>query len=194
MKYRVSWTRRISRFTGYATSFPLPPGLRVLAYKAFGGIYGVNYSEMKVEELNAFRNFNQFFTRELKDGVRPIDTPQDASSLVSPADGKVLSYGEVDSLAATMDCIKGHSYRLDEFLFGYQSSNQTGDGQEAKATTTERILKSARERGNKVMYMVVYLAPGDYHRFHSPATFTASYRRHICGYLEPVDPRYLKGH
>lgn len=44
------------------------------------------------------------------------------------------------------------------------------------------------------MFMVVYLAPGDYHRYHSPATFTANYRRHIPGYLEPVDPRYLKGH
>lgn len=40
--------------------------------------------------------------------------------------------------------------------------------------------------------MVVYLAPGDYHRFHSPASFTANYRRHLPGYLEPVDPRYLK--
>jgi len=44
------------------------------------------------------------------------------------------------------------------------------------------------------MYMVVYLAPGDYHRYHSPAAFTASYRRHIAGYLEPVDPRYLTNH
>lgn len=44
------------------------------------------------------------------------------------------------------------------------------------------------------MFMVVYLAPGDYHRFHSPASFTANYRRHIPGYLEPVDPRYLKKH
>jgi phosphatidylserine decarboxylase len=44
------------------------------------------------------------------------------------------------------------------------------------------------------MFFVVYLAPGDYHRYHSPATFTASYRRHIAGYLEPVDPRYLKSH
>lgn len=44
------------------------------------------------------------------------------------------------------------------------------------------------------MYLVVYLAPGDYHRYHSPAAFTASYRRHIAGYLEPVDPRYLKKH
>ena len=44
------------------------------------------------------------------------------------------------------------------------------------------------------MYMVIYLAPGDYHRYHSPVSFTATYRRHIPGYLEPVDPRYLKGH
>ena len=44
------------------------------------------------------------------------------------------------------------------------------------------------------MYLVVYLSPGDYHRFHSPANFTANYRRHIAGYLEPVDPRYLKKH
>jgi len=44
------------------------------------------------------------------------------------------------------------------------------------------------------MYIVIYLAPGDYHRYHSPAVFTASYRRHIAGYLEPVDPRYLKSH
>jgi phosphatidylserine decarboxylase len=44
------------------------------------------------------------------------------------------------------------------------------------------------------MFMVVYLAPGDYHRFHSPASFTANYRRHLPGFLEPVDPRYLKKH
>ena len=89
-----------------------------------------------------------------------------------------------------MDCIKGHTYRLDEFLFGYQSKSDNPD----EKTTTERLIQGAVERGNKVMYMVVYLAPGDYHRFHSPAAFTANYRRHIAGYLEPVDPRYLKGH
>jgi len=44
------------------------------------------------------------------------------------------------------------------------------------------------------MYLVVYLSPGDYHRFHSPCNFTTNYRRHVAGYLEPVDPRYLKTH
>ena len=42
--------------------------------------------------------------------------------------------------------------------------------------------------------MVLYLSPKDYHRFHSPANFTASFRRHIAGYLEPVDPRHVAGH
>jgi phosphatidylserine decarboxylase len=44
------------------------------------------------------------------------------------------------------------------------------------------------------MFAVIYLAPQDYHRYHSPAHFTANYRRHIAGYLEPVMPSYLKKH
>lgn len=42
--------------------------------------------------------------------------------------------------------------------------------------------------------MVIYLSPGDYHRFHAPATFQADYRRHIVGYLEPVKPSYVQHH
>lgn len=55
-------------------------------------------------------------------------------------------------------------------------------------------MKSAKERGNKVLFTVIYLAPQDYHRYHSPAIFTASYRRHIAGYLEPVKPAYVYKH
>jgi phosphatidylserine decarboxylase len=44
------------------------------------------------------------------------------------------------------------------------------------------------------MFAVIYLAPQDYHRYHSPAHFTANYRRHIAGYLEPVGPDYLEKH
>ena len=58
----------------------------------------------------------------------------------------------------------------------------------------ERIIDSVGARGNKLMYLVVYLAPGDYHRYHSPAYFTANYRRHVVGYLEPVRPSYLLKH
>ena len=120
-RYRVSLSRRVSRFTGYVTSMPLPPGLRMGLYRAFGSVYGVKFDEMLVENLNDFRTFNQFFTRELKPSARTIDDTTNNSTLSSPCDGKVLSYGEVDTLAATMDCIKGNNYRVDEFLFGYQT-------------------------------------------------------------------------
>lgn len=42
--------------------------------------------------------------------------------------------------------------------------------------------------------MVIYLAPSDYHRFHSPAYFSTFYRRHIAGYLDPVKPAYVNKH
>jgi phosphatidylserine decarboxylase len=42
--------------------------------------------------------------------------------------------------------------------------------------------------------MVIYLSPGDYHRFHAPAIHTAQYRRHIVGYLAPVKPSYVAKH
>lgn len=58
----------------------------------------------------------------------------------------------------------------------------------------DSFVEGAKNRGNKLLYIVIYLAPGDYHRYHSPAFFTANYRRHIAGYLEPVMPSYLLKH
>ncbi|GAP92724.1 putative phosphatidylserine decarboxylase [Rosellinia necatrix] len=40
-------------------------------------------------------------------------------------------------------------------------------------------------------YAVVYLAPGDYHRFHSPANWVVERRRHFAGELYSVSP-YLQ--
>ena len=171
------------------TSIPLPPHFRVFLYKAFGSVYEVNFDEVKVKDLNTFRTWNQFFTRELEDDARVVDSPADDKTLASPCDGKILRIGEVNTIETSIDCIKGNTYRLDEFLFGYKTTTK-GE----KRTTIERMIDSARTRQNKIMFMVLYLSPKDYHRFHSPASFTASYRRHIAGYLEPVDPRYTKDH
>lgn len=82
---------------GYASKIPLPPYIRSGMFRMFCSSYGVNMDEIK-EDLNDFRNFNQFFTRELKDGIRPVDEPNDASSLVSPCDGKITSFGEINTM------------------------------------------------------------------------------------------------
>jgi hypothetical protein len=39
-------------------SMPLPPYLRVIMFKVFGFAYGVNFDEVKVDDLNKFRTFN----------------------------------------------------------------------------------------------------------------------------------------
>ena len=49
---------------------------------------------------------------------------------------------------------------------------------------------------NEMYQIVIYLAPGDYHRFHSPGEFLVKSRRYFPGDLFSVNPRlaaYLKG-
>jgi phosphatidylserine decarboxylase len=106
-------------------------------YLGFGKLYGVNFDEIKVEDINQFRTFNQFFTREIKDDARTVIDEHDTRTLCSPCDGKVLSFGDVDSLKSTMSCIKGHTYRLDEFLFGYKVEK---DSKAPQATMTDSII------------------------------------------------------
>ena len=48
----MSITRNISRMTGRLTSMPLPPGLRGAIYRGFGSLYGVNFDEILVDDVN----------------------------------------------------------------------------------------------------------------------------------------------
>jgi len=56
------------------------------------------------------------------------------------------------------------------------------------------MLEKVKARGNQLLYMVIYLSPADYHRFHSPAIHTADFRRHVVGYLSPVKPAHVNRH
>jgi phosphatidylserine decarboxylase len=140
---------------------------------------------MKQRDLKFYTTFNKFFTRELKEGARKIHNAEDKTTIASPCDGRVLSCGEISTSESTIDCVKGRSYRLDEFMLGVR------DDQEK---TIPALIKKVVEKGNKLFYMVIYLAPSDYHRFHAPAICSADYRRHIAGYLDPVKPAYVNKH
>jgi phosphatidylserine decarboxylase len=140
---------------------------------------------MKHSDLKFYETFNKFFTRELKEGVRTVINPHDLTTLCSPCDGRVLSYGEISTFDSTIDCVKGRSYRLDEFMFGARDETDK---------SIPALIKRVLDRGNKLFYMVIYLAPSDYHRFHSPGVYNAEQRRHIAGYLDPVKPSYVNKH
>ena len=54
-----------------------------------------------------------------------------------------------------------------------------------------KILEKIKNRGNYLKFILLYLSPSDYHRFHSPALVSTNYRRHIGGKLLPVMPAYV---
>lgn len=156
-----------------------------MIYGSFGKAYGINFEEMKHRDLKFYETFNKFFTRELKEGARKIIGINDKTAISSPCDGRVLSCGEISTADATIDCVKGRSYRLDEFMLGVRDNEDK---------SIPALVKKVLDAGNKLFYMVIYLAPSDYHRFHAPAHCTAEYRRHIAGYLDPVKPAYVNRH
>ncbi|KAF8473583.1 phosphatidylserine decarboxylase-domain-containing protein [Kalaharituber pfeilii] len=279
--------KAFSRAWGYFNEIELPVFLRTPGFKLYSWIFGVDLTEIAEPDLRAYRNLSEFFYRQLKEGVRPID--QTPGSLVSPADGTVLHFGEVrpgghveqvkgmtyslDALigAKTVDydsypvspasssgastpsssstlselteagvldpdeefaIVNGISYTLPSLLHGTddpsiphpktttqaqvrESIVQPLTGPHAPSQppedlslppsdpatpTTSDVAAVAKEvsmpwhtpdRNTKMYFCVIYLAPGDYHRFHSPVSWVVERRRHFAGELYSVSP-YLQ--
>lgn len=177
----------------------MPKFLRVPFFGTFARVYGIDITESQ-RYFDEFEYFTDFFTRTLKPEARKVANPNNKNNLCSPCDGTVLTVGEVSTSSSTIDCVKGRSYRLDEFMLGVVGDENDDSHVFDKVTEcknnkgVEALLKNVASKGNKMYYSVIYLSPGDYHRFHSPGIHTADYRRHIVGYLSPVKPSYVNKH
>jgi len=102
----------------------------------------------------------------LKPDCRPID---DQVELVSPCDGKVLHCGPIDMKDdGQVEQVKGMTYSLSDFI----------------GECPARKLNP----GNQMYHVTLYLAPGDYHCFHSPTDWFINTRRHFSGKLLSVRP------
>lgn len=130
------------------------------AIAAFVRAYDVDLSEV-VTPPGGFRTFDDFFTRRLVDGARPVDP--DPNAIVSPADGRVEDFGPMTSGAALL--VKGQRYTASDLL-----------GDPAAA--------AAYEGGH---YFIVYLSPRDYHRVHAPTSGPVQQVRYVPGTLFPVN-------
>ncbi|GAB3378250.1 phosphatidylserine decarboxylase [Azotobacter armeniacus] len=130
--------------------------------KAFARYFQVDMSEALVEEPTAYEHFNAFFTRALKDSVRPLDpTP---GAILSPADGTVSQLGAIEQ--GRLFQAKGHSFSVQELLGG-------------DPATAAPFLG-----GN---FATAYLSPKDYHRVHMPLAGTLREMIHVPGQLFSVN-------
>lgn len=134
----------------------------------FAKKYAVNMQEAKEEDLSKYKSFNDFFTRELKDGARPIADGE--GTLVSPADGAVSQLGKIE-LGRVFQA-KGRDFSVTELLGGDSDRAATflnGD------------------------FATIYLSPKDYHRVHMPCAGKLLETIYVPGDLFSVNPTTAQG-
>ncbi len=129
--------------------------------------YGLDMGDF-AQAPETFASFNDFFSRALKPGARPIAAADDPRIAVLPADGRHLVFPDVEAAAGFY--VKGAKFSLAELL---------GD------------LALAQEFAGGGM-VISRLCPVDYHRFHFPAAGTPGAARLINGWLYSVSPVALR--
>ncbi len=129
--------------------------------------YGIDMSIAERETIEEYETFNDFFTRSLKEGMRPID--EDKKSIVNPADGKVSQLGKIEN--GFIFQAKDHLYSAKTLL--------GGDAELAKP------FKNGE-------FATIYLSPKDYHRVHMPMTGRLTKMIHVPGNLFSVNPLTAK--
>lgn len=128
----------------------------------FAKRYEVNLDEALCSDIEQFKSFNDFFTRELKPGMRVID-PND-TAVVSPADGAINQLGIISN--GTLLQAKGKAFSLVNLLGG------------------DPNLAEPFQEGS---FCTVYLSPRDYHRVHMPLPGTLTRMIHVPGKLFSVN-------
>lgn len=155
---RVLPRRRITRVMGRLADYEWPDAVGKAVVNLYCRAYGVELDECR--KATGFASFDEFFTRELRAGARPM--AKDAGVVVCPSDGRVDSLGPVDGRAFH---VKGRPYRVDDLV---------GDEEEAR-------------RYDGGLGCVIYLSPSDYHRVHAPVGGVVAEVRSMPGDYYPVN-------
>jgi phosphatidylserine decarboxylase len=129
--------------------------------RRFVAKYGVDMSEAADPRIESYATFNDFFTRALRDGVRPIA----AAPFVCPVDAAVSQFGPIEHDQIFQ--AKGHSYSTRALVGGDQA------------------LAHQFDHGH---FATLYLAPKDYHRIHMPCEGRLKRMIYIPGDLFSVNP------
>jgi len=128
--------------------------------------YGVDMSEAVDPDPASYATFNDFFTRALKPGARPLAQAE----LVCPVDGAISQFGDIDRDQIFQ--AKGHRYTTTALVGG------------------DAALAAKFEGG---LFATLYLSPRDYHRIHMPCDGTLVRMVHVPGDLFSVNPVTARG-
>lgn len=131
--------------------------------KLFAKQYKVNLAEAAKSEPSDYATFNEFFIRQLKDGVRPINSENNVLCL--PADGKVSESGDISTNRLLQ--AKGHFFTLETLL------------------ANDEEMAAKFQDGT---FITTYLSPTDYHRVHMPCDATLRKMIYVPGELFSVNP------
>lgn len=157
----------LSHAVGWLTRREWGPLTR-LAIVAFIRAFRVDMSDAREPSAAAYRSFNAFFTRALRDGARPL--PNGLDVVVAPADGRISACGQL--AGGTLLQAKGVSYSLLDLFDG------------------DAALAARFAAGS---FCTVYLAPYNYHRVHMPTGGRAVALRYVPGALFSVNAATTQG-
>jgi len=132
----------------------------------FAKRYGVNMAEAANPDPASYASFNQFFTRPLREGARPIAD----ADFVCPVDGAISQFGPIEFDQVFQ--AKGHFYSTTALVGG------------------DRALAARFESGD---FATIYLSPRDYHRIHMPCAGRLTQMIYVPGELFSVNPATARG-
>jgi phosphatidylserine decarboxylase len=155
----------LTAFAGYVASRPRGSVTTALI-RWFVGKYGVNMAEAANPDISSYLTFNDFFTRALCPGVRPLAS----SDWVCPVDGAISQFGRIEG--GQIFQAKGHQYSATALV--------GGDAQLA-----------AQFHGGS--FATLYLSPRDYHRIHMPCDARLLRMIYVPGDLFSVNPATARG-
>ncbi len=151
----------LSRLVGKLTHCKVP-WVKDLLIRLFVLKFDIDMGEAAVGGPAAYPSFNDFFTRPLKPGIRPID--EEPGSIVSPVDGTISQMGALTSQWLIQ--AKGRDYSAAALLGDPELASRFEDGE----------------------FTTLYLSPRDYHRIHMPVSGSLRRMIHIPGRLFSVNP------
>ena len=141
-------------------------GVTQAAISRFVAHYGVDMSEAAEPDITRYASFNDFFTRALRAGARPLAD----ADYVCPVDGAISQFGAIERDQIFQ--AKGHHYSTCALLAG------------------DAALAAEFENGQ---FATIYLSPKDYHRIHMPCAGRLLRMVYVPGDLFSVNPTTVRG-